>query len=278
MARPLRIELAGGLYHVTARGDRREAIYFDEADRLIWLKLLGDVCGRFNWRCHAYCQMTNHYHVVIETPEGNLSRGMRQLNGVYTQYINRRYRRVGHVFQGRYKAVLVEKDSYLLERARYVVLNPVRAGMGNDAIDWPWSSHRTLLGQGTAPDWLETDWLLGQFAQTRRRAIAAYRDFVRAGVGLESLWNDLRQQIFLGGEDFVEAMQRQLPQGDLREVPRLQRRGPARPLADYARAHERNQAMAAAYRSGDYTMKQIADHFGVHYATVSRAVRRSESE
>ena len=102
MARPLRIELAGGLYHVTARGDRREAIYFDEADRLIWLKLLGDVCGRFNWRCHAYCQMTNHYHVVIETPEGNLSRGMRQLNGVYTQYINRRYRRVGHVFQGRY--------------------------------------------------------------------------------------------------------------------------------------------------------------------------------
>ena len=102
MARPLRIELAGGLYHVTARGDRREAIYFDEADRLTWLKLLGDVCGRFNWRCHAYCQMTNHYHVVIETPDGNLSRGMRQLNGVYTQYINRRYRRVGHVFQGRY--------------------------------------------------------------------------------------------------------------------------------------------------------------------------------
>jgi len=101
MARPLRIELAGGLYHVTSRGDRCEDIYLDDKDRRQWLILLGQVCERFNWVCHAYCQMSNHYHLVIETVEGNLSQGMRQLNGVYTQYFNRRHRRVGHVYQGR---------------------------------------------------------------------------------------------------------------------------------------------------------------------------------
>ncbi len=156
MSRPLRIELSGGVYHVTSRGDGREDIFWDDADREAWLALLGEVCERFNWRCHAWCQMTNHYHLVIETPEGNLSQGMRQLNGVYTQSFNRRHRRVGHVFQGRYKAILVEKDSYLLELARYVVLNPVRAGMVRDAEDWPWSSHPAMLGRIATPSWLET--------------------------------------------------------------------------------------------------------------------------
>lgn len=109
MARPLRIELSGGLYHVTSRGDRREDIYVDDADREYWLALLGHACERFNWVCHAYCMMGNHYHIVVETVDGNLSKGMRQLNGVYTQYINRTHSRVGHVFQGRYKAILVER-------------------------------------------------------------------------------------------------------------------------------------------------------------------------
>ena len=118
MARPLRIELAGGVYHVTSRGDRREDIFLTDDDRRAWLKLLGDVCERFNWVCHGWCQMTNHYHVVLETVEANLSQGMRHLNGVYTQYANRAHGRVGHVFQGRYKAILVEKDAYLLELAR----------------------------------------------------------------------------------------------------------------------------------------------------------------
>jgi len=140
MARPLRIELAGGIYHVTSRGDRREDIFLDEGDRLAWLDVFGAVCNRFNWVCHAWCQMTNHYHLVVETVEGNLSQGMRQLNGVYTQTFNRTHRRVGHVFQGRYRAVVVEKDAYLLELMRYVVLNPVRAGIVSDAADWPWSS------------------------------------------------------------------------------------------------------------------------------------------
>lgn len=277
MARPLRIELAGGLYHVTARGDRREAIYFGDDDREAWLSLLGDVCRRFNWRCHAWCQMTNHYHLVIETPEANLSHGMRQLNGVYTQHINRTYARVGHLFQGRYKAILVDKEPYLLELARYVVLNPVRAGMVNDAGEWPWSSYGAMVGTAPAPDWLETDSLLGQFAAKRASAVRRYRDFVRAGVGLPSVWDDLRGQVFLGSEAFLDRMKAQLPEGDLREVPRAQRRPRSPGLDDYAARADRRRAMAQAYLSGNCTMREIAERFGVHYATVSRAVRSEEA-
>jgi REP element-mobilizing transposase RayT len=109
MSRPLRIECAGAFDHVTSRGDRREAIFSGDADRLAWLDILGSVCERLNWICHACCLVTNHYHVVLETDEGNLAKGMRQLNGVHARYVNRTQGRVGHVFQGRYKAILVEK-------------------------------------------------------------------------------------------------------------------------------------------------------------------------
>ena len=124
MARPLRIEYPGALYHVTSRGNAREDIFFDEKDRQRFLATLAHVIRDYHWICYAYCQMTNHYHLLIETPEANLSRGMRQLNGVYTQALNRRHGRVGHIFQGRFKALLVEKDGYLLELCRYIVLNP----------------------------------------------------------------------------------------------------------------------------------------------------------
>jgi putative transposase len=276
MARPLRIELAGGLYHVTSRGDRRERIYYDDADRSAWLNLSGEVCERFNWRCHAYCQMTNHYHVVVETPEANLSKGMRQLNGVYTQSTNRRHGLVGHRFQGRFKAILVERDAYLLELARYVVLNPVRAGMVRAAEDWVWSSYRATVGQASAPAWLERDWLLAQFGEERARAQARYADFVRQGIGGASIWDDLRHQVFLGSEGFAERHGGQTePLERLREIPRAQRRAFAEPLAGFARRYpERGEAMARAFATGVYTMQEIATFFGVHYSTVSRAVRR----
>ncbi|HWQ95123.1 MAG TPA: transposase, partial [Gammaproteobacteria bacterium] len=126
MSRPLRLEFPDALYHVTARGDRQEDIFEDDQDRELFLATLGQVISRFNWICHAWCLMDNHYHLLIQTPDGNLSKGMRQLNGVYTQASNRRHRRVGHLFQGRFKAILVDRDAYLLELSRYVVLNPVR--------------------------------------------------------------------------------------------------------------------------------------------------------
>lgn len=278
MARPLRLELPGGLYHVTSRGDRREDIFVDDGDRERWLELLGSVCRRFNWRCHAYCQMTNHYHLVVETPEANLAKGMRQLNGVYTQHVNRHHDRVGHVFQGRYKAILVEKDAYLLELVRYVVLNPVRAGMVADAAEWPWSSHRAVLGMSPSGPWLESDWVLSQFGKRRRAAVRKYAEFVRAGVQLPSIWEELRGPNVLGGEVFAEKLKDgQISGRDLREVPRAQRRALARSLSEYRRLADSRDAMAQAYLSGNYTMKEIADHFGVHYSTVSRAVKAHEA-
>ncbi|MCB1957106.1 MAG: transposase [Rhodocyclaceae bacterium] len=278
MARPLRIELAGGLFHLTSRGDRREDIYREGQDRETWLAVFGDVCARFNWRCHAYCLMSNHYHLVVETTDMNLSRGMRKLNGVYTQRFNRRHGVVGHLFQGCFKGILVERDAYLLELSRYVVLNPVRAGMVADAGDWSWSSYGAMVGRAGVPGWLETDRLLAQFGPTRTAAVRAYIDFVRAGVGLPSFWHALRHQVALGGEAFVKrCAESALPAGPLREVPRAQRQMLARPLEEYRQAFaDPREAMARAFLSGDYTMPALAEFFGVHYSTVSRAVRRFE--
>ena len=277
MARPLRLELAGGLYHVTLRGDRREAIFLDDADRLVWLEVFAQTCKRFNWVCHAWCLMDNHYHIVVETIEGNLAQGMRHLNGVYTQTFNRTHKRVGHVFQGRYKAIIVEKDGYLLELARYVVLNPLRAGMVKDIADWHWSSYAAMLGIQATPEWLQTDWILGQFSPQRRRAINRYMDFVRAGVGLPSVWEQLSGQVFLGSDRFLKRMQAMSDKVAIGEIPRAQRRPVAKPLDYYLTKHrDAKAAMIAAYATGDYTLQAIADHFGVHYATVSRAVKKGE--
>ena len=126
MARPLRLEFPGAVYHVSSRGNARQRIFFGDADRELFLDTLTQGIARYRWLCHAYCLMENHYHLLIETPRANLSLGMRQLNGIYTQTFNRRHHRVGHLFQGRFRAILVEKESYLLELCRYIVLNPVR--------------------------------------------------------------------------------------------------------------------------------------------------------
>ena len=279
MARPLRIELAGGVYHVTSRGDRREMIYGDDADRRAWVDLFGEVCEQFNWRCHAWCQMGNHYHLVVETAEANLSRGMRQLNGVYTQAVNRRHGRVGHVFQGRYKAILVEADAYLVELARYVVLNPVRAGLCKEAAEWPWSSHRALLGRVEPPSWLATDCVLGQFGETRARAVGRYEDFVRAGVGLPPIWQALNAQIYLGSEDFAGRMASRFADDEgLSEVPRLQRRPQSLALEAYVeRNSSRDGAILEAADSGAFTYAQLAQFFGLHYSSISRIVAKGRS-
>lgn len=275
MARPLRIEFSGALYHVTARGDRREDIYEDEEDREIFLRTLAEVVERFNWVCHAYCLMTNHYHLVVETPDGNLSKGMRHLNGVFTQTSNRRHKRTGHLFQGRFKAILVDRDAYLLELTRYVVLNPVRAGMVKHAGDWPWSSYGAMVGDATKPSWLAVDGLLSQFSTRRGEARQRFLRFVLEGVGQESLWGRLQQQIYLGDEKFVRRMQKKAPAPDEMTIPRAQRRAPAPSLASIAERHrDRDEAIVAAYATGAYSYREIADHFGLHLVSVGRIVRR----
>ena len=205
MARPLRLEYEGALYHVTSRGNARESIFLDDGDRSRFLEILADVIKRFGWICHAYCLMTNHYHLLIETPDAGLSRGMQLLNGVYTQRFNRRHDRVGHLLQGRFKAILVEKESHLLELVRYVVLNPVRAKMVRSIHDWRWSSYRATAGQTEVPEFLTVGWILSQLDPDRERAARAYRRFIRQGRGI-NVWDELRAGALLGTDGFVDQL------------------------------------------------------------------------
>jgi len=276
MSRPIRIEFADALYHVTARGDRREDIFEDDQDRLMFLSTLEQVITQFNWICHAWCLMDNHYHLLIQTPDGNLSKGMRQLNGVYTQASNRRHQRVGHLFQGRFKAILVDSDAYLLELSRYVVLNPVRAGMVKEPADWAWSSYRSSVGLEPPAPWLAVDGLLAQFAKRRSLAQQRYAQFVTEGIKAASPWINLKGQVFLGDDQFVLRMQAQLRSGkDDVQIPLAQRRPPPPSLTEIeSRAADRNAAIVAAYATGGYSYLQLADYFGLHFTTVGNIVRQ----
>ncbi len=278
MARPLRLEYRHALYHVTSRGDGRELIYLDDKDRADCLEVLAQTVERFNWVVHAYCLMGNHYHLLIETPDANLCLGMRQFNGVYTQRFNRRHRRVGHVFQGRYKAILVQKETHLLELARYVVLNPVRARVVRSVQDWAWSSYRATAGLAPGPEWLQSDWILSAFGSRASRSRVQYRTFVAQGKNQPSPWAQLKNQIYLGDESFVAKTQRLLdPDKNLDEVPRAQRRPTPKPLDYYLRkCRSRDEAIRLAYASGGYNLKGIGEHFGLHYSRVSRIVAEGE--
>ncbi len=279
MSRPLRIEFAGALYHVTSRGNEKKPIYLDETDFLLFLSLLSEVCQRFNWVIHAYCLMTNHYHLLVETPDGNLSRGMRHLNGVFTQRFNSTHKRVGHLFQGRYKAILVDKDSYLLELSRYIILNPVRAHMVEKPEDWRWSSYLVMIGKQNGFEGLATDAMLLQFGKQRNRAIERFQEFISQG-RVQEIWRDLKHQIYLGDKKFVEKHMKHIAhqEGKLSEVPLKQRRKPAKSLQEYQEGNATvNDAIVAAYQSGGYTMNEIAIYFGCHYSTVSRVVAQCKT-
>ncbi|RKZ27132.1 addiction module toxin RelE [bacterium] len=276
MTRPLRIEYPGAVYHITTRGNAYQDIFLDDADRERFLEILGQTIERFNWLCHAYCLMTNHYHLLIETVDPTLSRGMRQLNGVYTQAFNRRHERVGHVFQGRYKAILVEKEAYLLELARYIVLNPVRAKMVKSPKGWEWSSYRATAGLNEAPPFLTVDWILGEFSDEKKKAQRLYQKFVAGGIG-RSPWDELRGQIYLGSERFIESVPK--PRAKLTEIPRRQRLPDRTTLEEiFADAATTDEGILKAYRDHGYTMREIAEHLGVHYATVSRHLRKAERQ
>lgn len=283
MSRPLRIEFPGAIYHVTSRGNARNEIFLNDSDREAFLATLAWVVERFGWMCHAYCLMDNHFHLLIETPEPNLSSGMRQLNGVYTQRFNRHHKRVGHLFQGRFKAILVERDSYLLELCRYIVLNPVRAHMVTSADQYSWSSYLATVGLAAIPAGLNIDWILGQFAKTRAVAHKRYAAFVVEGVVGFSPWSELKGQTLLGGEKFIQQMVPLLQeQASVREVPKRQRlihRPTLEQLfTDIQTKLERNVSMSQAYLEYGYTQSEIASALKLHYGTVSRIIKTIESD
>jgi REP element-mobilizing transposase RayT len=205
MSRPLRLEFPGSLWHVTARGNEKRRIFFDDHDRCRFLELLGEAVRRFGWILTAYVLMTNHYHAVVELTENTLSDGLKWFNGAYAQWLNRRHDRVGHLFQDRFKAFLIQKEKYFREVLRYVVLNPVRAGMVARPEDYMWSSHRAILGRVAPPSWLAADEVLANFGQGRAIARAQYERFVEDGIhSSRRPWDDMVGQIYLGSETWID--------------------------------------------------------------------------
>jgi putative transposase len=274
VARPLRIEFPGALYHVTARGNERKPIVRDDYDREQWLKALARVVSRFQWLIYAYCLMDNHFHLVVETPKPNLARGMRELNGVFAQRFNRRHCRSGHLFGGRYSALLVRREGYLLGVSRYVVLNPERVSVPTRSYDrYRWSSYRATAGLEPVPDFLACERLLELLDCDPARAVRAYRAFVRDGLDRSDAYAERLGDIYLGDKAFVR--RRRPRRRSSSEVPRRQGEPIRCSLEALLRARS-DHAVALAYREHGYSLREIAAELRVHYSTVSRRLRAEE--
>lgn len=282
MARPLRIEFPGAVYHITSRGNGRERIFFEEKDRKTFLDVLSVVVRKGGWICHAYCLMGNHYHLLIETPLPNLSWGMRHLNGVYTQRFNCRHARPGHVFQGRFNAILIEKESHLLEVCRYIVLNPVRANLVNSAKDWKWSSHRAMGGLEEAPRFLTVEGILARFDGPKEPARLLYRKFIADGICHNNIRKKPPADGVLGSDPFRQWVSGLLKSRALSpEYPAAARRVGTLPLEvvlAQVTPDSRDAAILNAHVRYGYRQREIAEHLGLHYSTVSKILRRHEHD
>jgi len=296
MARPLRLEYPGAVYHVMARGHERSTIFREKSDREKFYSVLATVAGNERWELHGYCLMGNHYHLLVETPEGRLSRGMKDLNGRYAQWFNWRHERRGHLFESRFRSVLVQKESHLLELLRYVVLNPVRARLVEKAGDWEWSSYRATAGISPAPAWLAVDWTLSQFARGRSAARRAFRRFVADAKGSGKETEALEKGGYAGDPEFRRQVQQLLDAKRISdEIPLRYRKardpvGIAQVQAELARefgvpiealarrrgGDEKKAAIYLAKKATGMGGREIGAAFGVKPAQVSHIVRSIE--
>jgi len=206
MARPLRISYPGAFYHITSRGNEQKAVFKSDRDRLKFLEYLESATKRYDARIHTYCLMDNHYHLLLETPSGNLSKIMAHINGAYTNYFNAKRERFGHLFQGRYKAILVEADEYAKELSRYIHLNPVRANIVELPEEYEWSSYCYYIGKKKAPEWLKMDFVLGYFGKNLSESQKNYKKFVSIMIDkkYESPLKDVVSSTLLGTQGFIE--------------------------------------------------------------------------
>jgi REP element-mobilizing transposase RayT len=296
MARPVRIQYADAAYHVTARGNERKAIYRDDDDRRRYLETLAEMADRFGIVIHAYCLMPNHYHLLAQTPRANLSDGIGWLQTTYSIRFNRRHRRSGHLFQGRFKAHLIEEDLYAQALIPYIHLNPVRprdkrkpilAKRRGELSRYAWSSHRAYAGLGRTqpPDWLRLDWL-GYFGRSRAAARAAYRRIISRSFGsvVESPWLELRQGLVLGSDAFWERAKRRLAEVPGAEEIRWRRRADAEQVAATVaslaeRQEDHRLAIWLRVRLGGERMTAVAaDYDYADGSGVHRVVTRLEEE
>lgn len=277
MARGPRVQYRGAVYHVMSRGNRKAAIFDDDEDRRRFLDVFGDAAERYALSCQSYCLMGNHYHLVVETPRGNLSDGMHFVNGVYTQSSNWRHNRTGHVFEGRFVSLLVDNDCYLRNANVYVVLNPVSAGIKANARDWPWSSYRATAGLIEPPAFLDLDWIDRVFGgPTRADSQRRYREFIAAPPA--DLTSAINEELLDGSADFEAAVRSEI--GAVFHQVRLPRhyRALARPPLDDIFASrlskaERNSRIVRAHVVHGYRLAEIADFLRLHPNTLSKIVR-----
>jgi putative transposase len=302
MGRPLRVEFPGALYHITSRGNEKKNIFRDHSDQTRFSAILQDYHDRFGILIHCFVLMNNHYHIVMETPQGNLLKAMHGINSTYTGYFNRKYDRVGHLFQGRYKGILIDRESYLLEVSRYVHLNPVRAKMVEMPEEYEWSSYGGYISEVRQLRWVEYSWILSNFGTYRNKAMAKYREFVEEVIdkGVQNPFKNVYGQVILGGEKFrerIRALIRSQPLGEgivdrkrfrsfvnvdelIRAVAKafgikgeeLKARGSRNNKA-------RNVAIYLVKRSCGLSNREIGEIFGgIHYSAVSKASGRFEQE
>ena len=270
VTRPPRIEVAQGVYHVVARGNERRLVFRDDVDRERFLEILCRVAERYDWRVLCYCLMGNHYHLLVVTVGPNLARGMRQLNGVYAQWFNRRHGRVGHLFQGRYKAVLVQGDEHLHRAVRYIVRNPVRAGLTRRVDEWRRTSHAATIA-ATAASVVAVADLLSYLGSDARSARGWYVELVSGEVDLAAAPHPLLE----GDDVFIDENLARLRPSP--EHPRVYVVPPRPTLGDVVTSRDDVAAVFRAYAVHGYSMRQIASHLGCGVTTIHRRVRAHET-
>lgn len=284
MTRPLRIMFPGALYHIYVRGNGCQSIYLDDEDRHKFSEIFQKTLNRLKWKCYALCLMDTHYHIFVETPEMNLSMGMQQLNGIYAQYFNKQHDRVGHVFQGRYNAIVVDGENYFLELCRYIVLNPVKAGIVERPEDYLWSSYRQMIGIDESMPFIETAALEKYFGSLSGTAGRDFSKFVLDGISGDSLLEDTRGGLILGKDEFVESLKDIMNDSKNESEFTKHQRYSNRPsieklLTPGVRSvkEARDKAIYEAYTDYGYSQKEIADFLELNFATVSRIVKKERN-
>jgi len=275
MSRPVRIEYPGAYYYISSQGVEGERVFRGVKDRREFLQILQSVIARMKWQVFAYNLLPDSFQLFIKTPKANLSKGMRQLNGIYTQRYNSKYERVGHIFHGRFKAVLVEEASFT-DALLHVLHMPVLKRKVRRLDEWQWSSYQAAMGLVEEPQWLENETLLAHFGKQKKRCQTALAKALSALGKDYDISDSIRGQILLGSDDFVKKWQKQLASGKVMEKARKRQAKKVKPLAEYEKTcKDAKSAMIKAYKTGNYTLQEVGEYFDVHYSTVSRAVKQS---
>jgi len=288
MTRPLRIEYPGAFYHITSRGIEKRDLFLSRSDRFRFLSYLESATERYGAVIHVYCLMGNHYHLLLETPRGNLSQIMHHVNGAYTIYFNIKNERVGHLFQGRYKSILVEADTYALELSRYIHLNPVRSGIAHDPTRFPWSSSGSYAGMRATPAWLTRNSILSYFSGKVKERHAAYRRFVERGIGrhLENPVSYAVAATILGKEAFVQKIKSEhlcsrAPDDEVPALKIAKNRISIRKIVETVHLdfgvgtkEAKKASIYLCHRFSGESLKGIGLHFDMRESAVSKASQR----